>query len=45
MALAAKRGHIPPSRLQGPAHKMYESMSEEELSKMASMPNTSHRRR
>ena len=36
MALAAKRGDIPESRLKGAAKGMEESMSEDELDKMAS---------
>ena len=36
MALAAKRGDLPESRLKGAAKSMEESMSEKELDKMAS---------
>ena len=35
-ALAAKRGEIKVSELQGASKEMYESMSEKELEKMAS---------
>lgn len=35
-ALSAKRGEKKASELDGPAKQMYESMSEEELEKMAS---------
>ena len=35
-ALAAKRGDQKVSELKGPAKSMYESMSEQELDKMAS---------
>ena len=35
MALAAKRGKIPVSRLKGAAKRMYENMTEEELEKYA----------
>jgi hypothetical protein len=34
-ALAAKRGEIPVRELKGASHDMYESMSEEELERMA----------
>ena len=40
MALAAKRGEIEPSTLKGAAKQMYDSMSEEDLSHIAS---TSHK--
>ena len=36
-ALAAKRGELPKSELKGASRQMYESMSEEELDKMASV--------
>ena len=36
-ALAAKRGELPKSELKGASQQMYESMSEEELDKMASV--------
>jgi Protein of unknwon function (DUF3008) len=36
MALSAKRGETPESKLKGPAKSMEESMSEKELEKMAS---------
>ena len=36
-ALAAKRGKAPKSKLQGASRGMYESMSEKELDKMASV--------
>jgi Protein of unknwon function (DUF3008) len=35
-ALAAKRGEIPVSKLQGASKSMYESMSEQELDEFAS---------
>jgi Protein of unknwon function (DUF3008) len=35
-ALAAKRGEIPKSKLQGASIEMYESMSEKELDDLAS---------
>jgi uncharacterized protein with gpF-like domain len=35
-ALAAKRGEVPKSKLQGASRQMYESMSEKELDKLAS---------
>lgn len=34
-ALSAKRGEIPVSRLKGASRDMYESMSEQELEKLA----------
>jgi hypothetical protein len=37
-ALAAKRGDMPKSKLKGASRSMAESMSEEELDKMASTP-------
>jgi hypothetical protein len=36
MALSAKRGETPESKLKGPAKSMEKSMSEKELEKMAS---------
>ncbi|KCZ49444.1 DUF3008 family protein [Hyphomonas pacifica] len=38
-ALAAKRGDMPKSKLQGASREMYETMTEDELDDMAS---TSH---
>jgi hypothetical protein len=35
-ALAAKRGEVPVRELKGASRSMYESMSEEELERMAS---------
>jgi hypothetical protein len=35
-ALAAKRGEMPKSRLQGASKEMYETMTEEELDDLAS---------
>lgn len=36
MALAAKRGEIPPGRLKGAARDMYASMTEAQLEEFAS---------
>ncbi|MEP6828282.1 MAG: DUF3008 family protein [Aestuariivirga sp.] len=36
-ALAAKRGEVPKSKLQGASKEMFNSMSEKELDKMASV--------
>ena len=36
MALAAKRGDMPESRLKGPAKSMEDSMSEKQLEELAS---------
>lgn len=40
MALSAKRGNTPVSKLRGAALSMFRSMSEAELERMASKPNT-----
>jgi hypothetical protein len=44
-ALAAKRGEIPKSKLVGASREMYESMSESELDKMASVKRSELPRR
>ena len=40
MALAAKRGEIPVSKLQGSALQMYKSMTEKQLEEYASTKTT-----
>ena len=44
-ALAAKRGEIPKSKLVGASRQMYDSMSERELDKMASVKRSKLPRR
>ena len=43
LALAAKHGHFPVEKLQGPARQMYDSMSEAELSRHVTEWNAKHK--